>query len=167
MKEGIPITRWFARRTAISLAAILMVFICVAGFIRLPSTDAVWSDDYTGNGTFRAGSIEQLNVSCTSSNTLTTTAVTLSWDPPEGLEDEEIIYEVQYQGVGLLAGIDRTITTTDLSYSYRRGLLSSLLQFGMNFTVTPKLEGTQWTGDSTSVSAKGIVLIGGLGVLKC
>lgn len=149
------------------LAMVMVGLVAAIGFGRPSSTDAAWFGDSKGHGTFQAGSIPDLNVKCTTKNTPLTTTVTLTWDPPEGLEKQDVRYDVRREGSGVLAGMDKTTETSNHSYTYTLGPVSGLLQFGIDFTVTPKLLGTQWTGQSTPIETKRVWIVWGLGGLTC
>ncbi|OAV52150.1 hypothetical protein [Enteractinococcus helveticum] len=153
-----------------SVAWILVVLFIIVSALTLPpqSTDAEWNQGHHASGTFQAANIGPLrNFQCDASNTLLTTRVDLRWDTPAELVGEDVTYEVSWEGSGLLSGSGGPIEVRGNQYTYRQTLLTGVLDFGVDFTVVPKLANTRWAGESSYASANGFTLLGAVGGFDC
>lgn len=148
------------RSAGLVLAVFLLSLVFFGGLGASSQTDATWSAERQSRDTFEAGTLGQIeHLQCEDGAAILDGRVRLNWDEPPAASQQDIVYDVAWTGGGLLAGGGST-TTTDTSYLYTPSLLSSVAQFNITYTVTPRLVDASWVGDPAETSASGIGLLG-------
>lgn len=157
------IARSAVRRAGLALTTFVLSLVLLGGFGTASMTDATWNDRQPAEGTFETSQIGRVNnLQCEDEGGLLTGRIRLRWEEPKHLENENVEYMVSWQGNGLIGGGGST-TTSDLQYEYTPSLLNSVLQFSIDYTVTPSLPDYSWEGDPDETSASG--LVGLLGIV--